>query len=593
MMMKSMKIALAIAVLAMAMMFSSAVSAQTFPFVGAGSSAAFNALAYAGEFGSSPVCGVYNWSQNKGFVTGHDNRAGAGASDVAGTVWVEWNTSSGGATGPITSICAYLNIDSIVGNRLFFAQPQGSVNFPGGCPSSGIAPSSPQQVLLLPADVTLPQGVCNALNGHTFNAAPSDIRPEDAQFGTQRACGPFISATNATTLGYGGTGNTCSPGVAIVSGFGSSPASAQPIAFTISGKDPITGDAIPAYKSLNVGAQIALIIGNSTNTASTGLGNAAFNNIDRWVLAKVLDGTLARTRDLIPGGESLGSVPLNVVLREPLSGTMNTVEFSVTRDKEIDSSQELGINPNAGPPAGWTGATNPLDITKTKGGVRKIRAIGTGEMVKAIAGTTSPTSGAALSNQIGYTFFSYGNVAPLTTGSASTSVGKYFAIDGVDPFYADYASNPNGPGVLPVCTVGSGSSSCTNGLLFPNIVNGSYPLWNVLRVITTTSLGTVGGGVYNLVQAAQNYVTNTAYNVPDFVPYANLAVFRAHRAVTLYVNAYNCGTGSGCTKSYAPQDGFTTAAEDGADVGGAVFNVEAELDYQLDNSNKQLITFEQ
>ena len=597
MMMKSLKIAAAVAVLAAAMMFGSAVNAQTFPFVAAGSSAAFNALAFAGEYSATPVCGLYNWTAPKGFVTGHDNRSGAGASDVAGTVWVEWNTSSGGSTGPVTTVCAYLNIDSIVGSRLYFANPQGSLSFVGGCPNnSGIAypPNSPNQVLLLPADVSLPTTVCNALNGQTVNAVPSDIRPEDAQFGTQRACGPFISATNPATLGYGGTGNTCSPGVAIASAFSTS--TAQPIAFTISGKDPITANTIPAWKSLDVGAQIALIVYNTQDTGDSGagLGNAVFTNdgnVDRWVLAKVLDGTLGRTRDLIPEGEGLPSIPLDVVVREPLSGTMNTVEFSVTRDKEIDSSQELGINPGGAAPTGWTGTTNPLDITKTSahGSTRKLRAIGTGEMVKAIAGTVTPISGGTYKNQVGYVFFSYGNVSPLTNGS-STSIGKYFDVDGVDPFYADYASNPDGLGVLPVCTVGSGTSSCNGAITFPNIANGSYPLWNVLRVVTTPSLAAVGGSVNKLVVAAQNYATSF---VPDFVPYGNLQVFRAHRAVTLYVENYNCGSGSGCTKSYTPEDGFTTAAEGGSDVGGAVFTVEAELDYQADNSNKQLVTFQQ
>jgi hypothetical protein len=571
MMMKSMKLAVAIAVLATATMFGPAVNAQTFPFVGAGSSAAFNALAFAGEFGTSPVCGIYNWSQNKGFVTGHDNRTAAGASDVAGTVWVEWNTSSGGATGPVTTICAYLNIDSIVGNRLFFAQPQGSVNFPGGCPSGGIAPSSPQQVPLLPADVTLPVGVCNALNGHVFNAAPSDIRPEDAAFGTARACAAYTATS--TGLGYGGTGASCSPGLTITSGFGSAPATAQPIAFNISGTDPITGTAIPAYKSLNVGGQILLVLANAADTSDggAGLGNAAFNNVNRWVLAEVYNGTLSRTRDLIPGGESLPAVPIDIVQREPLSGTMNTIEFQIFRNKEIDSSQELLINPNAGAPTGWTGTTDPLDITKTKGGARKIRAIGTGEMIKALAGTTTPTNGVALKNQIGYAFFSYGNVAPLA------GLGKYFAVDGVDPLYADYASNPGGGGALPTCTVSSGSSSCNGAITFPNIVNGTYPLWNVLRVITTTSLGASGGSVSNLVNAAQAYATSF---IPDFVPYANLAVFRAHHSVTLN------------GKSVAPHDGFNKSVESGGDASGAVFTVEAELDYQTD-TNKELINLYQ
>jgi hypothetical protein len=561
MMKKGTKLAVA-TLFAAAMLFGTNCYAQTFPFVAAGSSAAFNALAFAGEFGSSPVCGPYNWTAPKtggsGQITGHDNRGVSSISDVNGTVWVEWNTSNGSPTGPVTTVCAYLNIDSIVGNRLFFAQPQGSLVFTAGCPSGGYAANTPNQVPLLPADITLPQTVCNALNNHAVNAAPSDIRAEDAAFGTQRACSTY--ASGLTGLGYGGS-SSCLPGNAINSAF--STGSAQPVYFNIvaGGKDPITGDKIPASTTLEVGGQILLVLANTSDTATGGLGTAAFNNVDRWVLAETLNGSLTRTRDLIPSS-GLPSVPLTVILREPLSGTMNTIEFQITRNDEIASSQEYLINPNGGAPSGWTGTTNPLNITYTKSGGKKMRAIGTGEMTKEIG---------LVKDALGYAFFSYGNVS----GIASTA--KYLAVDGVDPLYADYASNPNGPGVLPTCTVSSGSSSCSGAITFPNIQNGSYPIWNVLRVITASP---APAGVSALVSAAQTYASSF---VPDFVPFANLSVFRSH---------YNAVLTTCCGATVVAHNGHTKTAESGSDVGGAVFTIQSDLDHIAD-TNLELVQHKQ
>jgi hypothetical protein len=143
----------------------------------------------------------------------------------------------------------------------------------------------------------LPANVISTLNGNTFNAAPSDIRPENALFGTTRAL---------TSLALGGLG--CGPGpvgATILSHF--STKSSQIVDYAISGKDPITGKAVPAYTSVNVGAQVQVVLVNSTDTASGHLGNSGqFKNVDRFVLAKVQDGTLAHSRPHNRNGPSQG-----------------------------------------------------------------------------------------------------------------------------------------------------------------------------------------------------------------------------------------------------------------------------------------------
>ena len=489
---------------------------DTILFNGAGSSAAFNAIALAARIsnvgGTSGVCGNHDWTLKSG-GQGIDTRA-SGINPLTGNIWIVWSDVSGGTR----TVCSYLNVDSIQGNRLFFAVPRATLSLPG------ITTSTPggQIVPLLPTDELLPQDVINALNGATFNAAPTDIRPEDALFGTTRALTP---------LTMGGLGYGPGPiGTTIMSHFSSK--SAQVVAYAINGTDPISGDPARAYTTAEVGAQVQLILVNTTNTATGHLGSTGFKNVDRFVLAKVLDGTLGCTRDLTPAS-GLPQVALTVLEREPLSGTFNTLEFSVPADKEIGSSQEAGVN-----------AMNLLDLSGPCGSVRQ-RVVGTGEMVSEVG---------AVADSIGYTFFSFGNVAPVVT------TAKYLTVDGVDPIHNGYTT-----GTLPTCT-----APCSGALTFPNVANGSYPIWNVLRVVTSSP---EPSGVGSLVTAAQREVVN----IPDFLAFSKLNVFRSH-----YLQS-----------GVSPMNGhIARSTEAGGDMGGAVFTVQADKDYITDTGT-ELVNFKQ
>jgi ABC-type phosphate transport system substrate-binding protein len=488
-------------------------------FNGAGSSAAFNAFALAARVSNpghaSGVCGNHNWTLKSGGL-GIDNRT-AGIDPVAGNIWIVWGDPVAG----IRTVCSYLNVDSIQGNRLFFAVPKATLSLPGISTST----AGGNIVPLLPPDETLPADVINTLNGHMFNAAPSDIRPEDALFGTTRAL---------TSLAKGGLGYGPPPvGAAILSHF--STKLSQIVDYAISGLDPISGGGVPAYTTVNVGAQVMLVLVNSTDTASGHLGSATFKNVDRFVLAKVLDGTLGCTRDLAPA-TGLPSVALTVLEREPLSGTFNTMEFTIPRSVEVGSSQEAGVE-----------AMNPMDKPGPCGSARQ-RVIGTGEMVATVVATT---------DSLGYTFFSFGNVAPAA-GPPATA--KYLAVDGVDPLQSFYTG-----GTLPTCT-----APCPGKVTFPNVLNGSYPIWNVLRVVTTNPAST---GVLKLVTAAQTEVLN----IPDFVPFSKLTVFRSH-----YLQS-----------GVAPRNGHKARTTDaGGDVGGAVFTVQADDDFIADTGT-ELVNYKQ
>jgi hypothetical protein len=592
---KGSRLTLVAAIFAAAILLGPSCFAQTVPFLGAGSSAAFNAFALAGTSGTTPLCtnapnnanlslatNVWNWTQkNNGVGEGVDSR---GAIDpTKGSIWVEWATGTANASDPPTAVCAYLNIDSIAGNRLFFGTastglPSGSFSFPGGC-AALTTTAGLNQVPILPPDQTgLPTAVCSAINGVAFNAAPSDIRAEDAKFGVQRALTAW--AATATGLGYG----PGPIGLEIESGITGSANQVQAVDFNIAGDDPVNtstpiahsaaGVDKKAYVSLNVGGQVVLVLVNTADTTSNGLGVSTFHNINSSTLARVFTGRSDRTRDLIltPG---LAAKPLTVLQREPLSGTMNTFEFQIPRTlREQTNSQEevsigtttQAINPTGALPTGWTGTLDPLDLKNTKSGALKIRVIGTGQMVSTLATGTTDVGGNTLSNQIGYAFFSFGNV------KSGIGFAKYLTVDGADPLYPGINDNPNGPGGLPACTAPCPASTTApfTSPTFTNVANGGYPIWNVLRVITTGTLGantngicSAGATVCQLAQAAQTQIAQ----IPDFVAYSSLTVFRSHQTLTLNGVPFPAHNGN-----------KARTTEEGGDVNGKPYLTQEDLD---------------
>lgn len=487
-------------------------------FNGVGASVLFNTFALAAY--SDSQCGTNIWTYKKG-GNGIDGRSSEIPAEN-GNIWIVWDTS-------LTTVCAYLSIDATVGAQLFFAVPKATLSIP----SSEIGAAGQNLVPTL-TDTTLPQAVYTALNTKAFNAAVLDSRPEDALFAETRVLAAY------DPIHYNGLGYGPGPiGTAIQSTFSST--SATPVAFAISGTDPITGQTVPGWTATDVGADPEVIFVNTENTGSNGdfSNTAAFQNVDRFPLTLALNGTFGYTRDLsnVPG---LDAQPLNVILREPLAGAFNTLEFSVPRSVEIGSTQELGVNP------AQTGG-NPLDITNPGGGWRK-RALSSSEEVAEV-GTS------ANGNVLGYTYWSTGNFASVVNNT------RYLTVDGIDPLYASYAG-----GFFPTCT-----APCPGLVSFTNIINGSYPIWSVYRVATAH---TVPAGVAALITAAQ---TQAATTIPDFVPFNQLAVFRSHYTL------------SGKIAS----NGFITGkAEAGGDLGGAVFPIQADVDFYADTA-KELVGFKQ
>ncbi len=160
-------------------------AAVNVPFLAAGSTGAWETFALAAY--ETPIanggCGQNIWTLKNG-ASGVDGRSGNIPLET-GNVWIVWDNS----TTP-TVVCAYIAVDSVIGSQLFFAVPRATISIP----SSEIGESGGNLVPTL-TDTALPQAVYNAINGLKFNAAPADIRPEDALFAVNRALAKLNTKT--------------------------------------------------------------------------------------------------------------------------------------------------------------------------------------------------------------------------------------------------------------------------------------------------------------------------------------------------------------------------------------------------------------
>jgi hypothetical protein len=626
--------------LAAAFLFVSTANAATptIVFAGAGSTAVFNALYDAAL--SSGQCGTNLFSQGGGTYPGpftkggtlHDNRNGHGVTipDDNQKVWVSFDGTAAASFTDTTVICFYVGVDSGVGVRGFLAAPRASLILSGaaGSASGNQVNGYTDNVAALPQaiwnDVNVPGtacvgttlNTCATVTGTVMNIAFSDIRPEDAQYATYRALsaraynGAGTTAANptyfsSTNLGYGNWNNPFDAGAtpvlsgtSILSSFSSTAATPTYFEQVPGAADGISGQHVGQYATFPVGAiPIMIAVSNGDTTAGSGLGNGvpnnyALRNVDRFVVSYAVDGVLTRTRDLT-GVTSAASTPLQVITREPLSGTYNTFEFTVPRTHDVQNSQEDGVWPSL---AGM----NPLNIKAASGGLR-FRAIGTGEMVKAINGLASNAGlNTVLTNRLGYFFWSYGNILPLSGTSCTSTLnsglpvsvavscttnpsGHYLLLDGVDPLFNDPYDNPQGPLNPPTCNFAS--LPCPT-IPFTHLNDGSYSAWNVVRMMVDPTVTTIPSST-GLGQIYNTLLTSSATKYSDFDPASNLKVFRSHRgagwgAQGIPANGYQAVNGTMCTPS-SPTYAYNYTGQDmGSDVGGAIWTISADQDYALD-----------
>jgi len=485
-------------------------------------------------------------------VSIHDPRSGS-ITDLSGNIWVVWDNSTP------HKVWAYTQVDTIVGNRAFFGGNQPLIN------SCALAPSTacPGQQLIPKSvignqvdEMNMPADVYNAINGVTFDSLFSELRPEDAAQMQTRVVSTLTSTLSG--LGYG-TGPKTLVGTTIQSAWDS--ATAVPVAFAIKGNDPFTKKPVlggAGWTSQNLGAYPVVFVDNRTNTAGLGLqSGGVYQYLDvsdakvklpgvSYKLQKLLAGDC--TSSLIGPNYSLTPFAVNLNLREPLSGTYTTTEYTEVRNKgNTTNGQEKGV----GVPTGGTSA-NPLNQACPSGGGSRFRGIGTGEVV---AGNGSGSGGVLnVADSIAYFFWSFSNGSKLTTNPGGNPNYGYFTLDGVDPLAGVMAAPPPNQ-EIPYCTA---PCPVPEGTSFTHLRDGTYRSWTIVRVVNAGP--STSPALQTLITDAQNDVNLIE---PDFVPWdinshgdPGMRAYRSHFTADGILGVNDDGTGNN---------------EHGGDVGGMIF----------------------
>ncbi|HKF04051.1 MAG TPA: hypothetical protein VKB49_17150 [Candidatus Sulfotelmatobacter sp.] len=498
------------------------------------------------------------------------------------SIWIVWDshTTTAGAS---PNFIAYIKVDSVVGDRCYYGQPRCNVTVVGGFPAPG------NLITVWPdgsTDSTPPaniQSKFTATTGPLVSAAATDVRAEDGAFAMCRANSklPTASPGNATQKGLGynsnnaaGTCPTTNDLAHLTAGditdvLGST---AHILDFNVSGTDPFSGHAIVAGTTVPAGAAPVIPI------AHVGV-NGALNNVtdvsDAQLQALFANSGTGCKGTTLGGGA--GSI--DVYIREPLSGTYNTIEYNAFVYPDFSgTSQEAFLDPTLP-------NNNPLNHTCPAGGGKRIRGIGTGNVID--NGTVKDTT----FDSIAYTFAGWGNwkqASDLGTCTAGSGC-RYLTLNGVDGIFHQYVSSPGGtaldPG-QPNTTVGQvpasdnlpaacgGNFPCREdqiwkgGLSYPNLRSGQYRAWSILRLISD---GAALASVKSMVIASQAY---SAVNTPDFVPIvavvANASTgFKGDPGLQLLRSHYQQVDNAGTLIGPAPVNDSTTG-DKGGDVGGCI-----------------------
>jgi hypothetical protein len=511
-----------------------------------------------------------------------------------------------------------------------------------------------------------------------FNVGATDVRPEDALYATTRALTSYngydiaasgtenviskVGTAQLTGLGYNTAGNgtctgTATVGCTITDAFNQGK-SFNVVTFKLSGTDPISGGTLPAYTTLSTGAEPVLVFAhNGTVLGTTSGGNYIYSDINKQLLAQIFSGWTHCTGDLLTTSAPGAGSPIQVVQREPLSGTYNTFEFTAVRteagsanpyftptgastslppvnnayngqEEFNDPAKSPGGNGTACPLTGGypqSNCFNPLFFVNpnnecTESGFLpvRLRAIGTGEEVKATIGTYNSGAGnAAVDNSLGYAFWGYGNFQPLcnTTGGTTTCpgsyIGHYLTVDAVDPLFTteggQYDPTPNPAGAFnpPYCNVTGTSQTCF-AIPFTHIKDGKYPLWSLLRIVTFAPVSAkVKTWPAVLDMVAQEQLSTASDGLSDFVPFLtnltggsgvwtgdlNLFVFRSHYKQSNIAAANGHKACAGVFTGVSLQGGRsgspTCLVDFGGDVGGTVLTVQKDVDFISDWSTEE------
>jgi hypothetical protein len=581
----NMKLIFAVLLTALVSFVPSALAAIVPKVVVSGSSAMWQTMALGAYKGGACVAGgtapCFHWTSatagGPGKANLNDSR-GPGFVDN-GNTWIVWDSSAG------PNVWIYENVDSVVGTRCYYAQPRCTINMPTAVAAGGgqIAPA------LWGADTNLPAAILSQLQGAGFrvNTGATDIRPEDGSYAECRA----NSAAGGGPDGLDGLGYNALNAAGICPTFASPLASkfvaggikgqnggaANVVAFNIftpGATDPFTKRAIVKGTTVSAGASPMVTffhcIGGSgtafcpSSTTVPILRTIEFE--DEWGIFGGYECDMGAIVDLHLSPPFAG---FDVYQREPLSGTMNTFEYTEMRmPNKQGVSQENNVLP---------GPQNPLHQNCNAPGTNnRNRSIGTGQLVKDVKNSTV--------DAIGYAFFSFGNFSSI----ADNSNFHYLKLMGKDPIWHIGSFDANGlttaaiapvdagqnlsaaqllPGSADVC--GGAGFPCheksiwsTNGtgLSFPTLRSGQYPAWSVLRLVSN---GTALANAKLLVAASQIFVVTST---PDYVPVAKVVVAGFTDPGLQLLRSHYLQSG------VSPVNFNTSTGDLGGDEGGCILN---------------------
>lgn len=525
----------------------------------------------------------YHWTSPSNVVNLTDTRVTPVNND-GGTLWVVWEVLN--STGAVSKIWSDNKIDSTIGNRCFFAQPQCTVD----TTAANLAGSGSQQIAtsIWGADTALPAGIQAIFEAGTpVNTLLSDTRPEDAAFEDCRvnsALGNGSYGAGATQDGLDGLGYNANnaPGVcpgtglpqanyvgtAIKSGYPGSTATANPLSFNITGVDPITGTKIPTYTVVELGAQAIMFFFERDKGQLTNL-----KDVTPFQLQQAFSGTNC---DASAFGLPAGGI--GIFLREALSGTMTGTELTTLRGQTtydgaghgavLGLSQESNVNAPVNNPLAGQASTC---LAGTGG---RYRGVGAGEIDNWVlnSGKNLGTDG------IGYQFYSFGNVSKFTNNPAY----GYATVNGVDPIFASYgpqtstgvaldpgqpATAGTMPGAATLPAACAGAFPCSEaliwagGLSLPHVRDGSYKAWTVARV---AAYAANIANVKLLVKGAQ---VSFVDDVPDMIPAVKtIGTSKTDPGLTLLRSHFQQFDGAGNLLGVAP----VNKTDEGADTGGLI-----------------------
>jgi hypothetical protein len=524
-----------------------------------------------------PPCQHYtdNSTSGSGFNLNdtRPTRIGGSTNVDQGHIWIVWDTPTTGTR----NVWVFEKVDSIVGARCFFANPKCNITAPSGYTWTGGGGQISSNLwggdTTPPADV---QALFTGTKSVVVNTAATDVRPEDALFESCRVNSALGNGTPGFGDGLDGLGYGTAPsgtcvnypatlangvGTKIQSGITGSVATANPLAFNISGKDPFTNATVAPGVVLNIGVQPLIFVISRTSTANSGNGLAGGTNISDDNAQAIFSGADC-SAGRVDG--TTGNDPINAYVREPLSGTMTAAEMSVFRrpTHTAGSNSVLGVSQETG-----VGGNPKLNAPCTAGGNR-VRGIGTGEVVNGV-GTNGgvKNSGGANNDGIAYTFFSFGNISKI---SNSASYG-YLNLNGVDPL-GPFSGTQFPNHELPSCANPCPETSLWTGNSFPSLAAGDYSAWQLLRLVTSSATN-----LKDLLNTAYSYAVTTT---PDFIPDR---ASNGDPGVTIWHTHYQQRNGDDATLGTAPANGvptgFTggnppqTAADHGGEAGGCTIQI--------------------